>query len=361
VSSAPPIHGRHQSIVYREPRSGDTLTVFANGDWVHEFGDGREPVQGHRLTGLKLHLLGQAVFGSGGREPSTQLEAGDDCHWITYRGRRICITDGHGRHERVSLVDTARDTDHQWGFTATEAERKDFANQLAAIYGMRRDSILIEPGDGPAFRVGDTPFMEGGHYTPMTRTITLWADDHSPAAIGEMVPHEVMHYKFDLFMEQVKKENAAFKQDSETLRPGETLGHGHVTPRQRELLVDPVGSDRLTAEGARLYPALAVLRDFQDEMAADKNRAGIASYAMGMSDYAAAYWKAFLAGKTQTDRALNETLAELHRYTANKPDGQIPHPYLGYGKEARAEGQPQGREVWQRFYTGVLANAKKPV
>jgi len=96
VSASPTEEGQHQSIVYREPQSGDRMTVFANGDWVHVFADGTA-TEGHRLAGLKLHLFARDFLGPTLRDPSAQLEAADAeaCHWITKNGRRICITGGH--------------------------------------------------------------------------------------------------------------------------------------------------------------------------------------------------------------------------------------------------------------------------
>lgn len=113
---------RHQHVVYHDPESGDTVTVFANGDWVHERSDGTSK-QGRTLLGLKAHLVKEEILPSFKGRPPLSLVRGvmdtgmlegkssqpmaraagwdPECRWRTIPGRGpICITEFHREHGR---------------------------------------------------------------------------------------------------------------------------------------------------------------------------------------------------------------------------------------------------------------------
>lgn len=121
----------------------------------------------------------------------------------------------------------------------------------------------------------------------------------APSLVPEILAHEIMHQKFNAFMDATNAQGKLRVEDIKT-RP------------TKEIFLNN-SSDQMTPEFAAKYPALNALAKFQENIT-DRAKED------GVTRYSAEWWAAWNAGKVQTHNAITETLAEMtsQKYLAEK-------------------------------------------
>ena len=286
-------------------------------------------------------------------------EAADACHWITYQGRKICIADGHGRHEPTAAAPPAPKA---WGATATAEDAADLARDIARHYGLRESQVAVHLGDGPLRKFDEWEFREGGHYSPETDSITLFTDEHTQFQMMSMAAHEAGHHEWHVFRDEAQAEYRAIEAE---IAPSETNPkHLGTTVKERELFVNPVESTLLKPEARSKFPTYAAQEIFFDALGergrpeAQKARADIIAFGKAVSPYAKGWWDAYESPSNRSVNlyaAVNETLAEIKRRLATDWEGKWPAMISSGGTLYAGVQITKGRGPWEKLYNAVQA------
>ena len=186
-----------------------------------------------------------------------------------------------------------------------------WAKQIAMEkFGLPRDAaekVAARAGDGPGFTVGTEKYpAEGGHFNPHTGEIVAWLDNiRDRIQVQEILAHETFHAKFHVVTDELERQGKSAYDDWKALADAKGSRYADA-----QMYVKPVESDVLKEPYASKYRLLSEYRKIMEPSDMMKT---IAAEGSLVSDYAAKYWKAWNEGKMPTDRALNETLAEVER------------------------------------------------
>lgn len=152
-----------------------------------------------------------------------------------------------------------------------------------------------------------------------------------PNGIAGVVAHEIMHAKYDALTKDYRRERDAMEKDPDYRKensvkwvPFDANNPEHVASKERGEMITTDGQVRERTKGfmnpdgslnepyASRYP---LYQKYNDATGGTRKGNSIEDFAKtdGVSQYSKDYWTDWANGKTSTDHALHETLAEIAR------------------------------------------------
>jgi len=159
--------------------------------------------------------------------------------------------------------------------------------------------------------------------------ITIWPDQVIPSELREVMAHEVMHERFNYFLDQYETEQSAATAASSAAdweKPASPL--------------DPQG--RVRPEWVDKYPLVAAVsaNDLMDPFKMSETD--------GVSDYSKSWWKAWGDATANSKSAFHETLAEIAANEVKASGGRKQDPFLTVESK---QWPKTGADNWARLYT----------
>ncbi len=181
-------------------------------------------------------------------------------------------------------------------------EQRKWVNEQVRAGGYQ-GGVMVMPGNGPKFDVGEAHYTEGGHYSPGTDNVVVYLDSETPEGAAGIAAHEGAHGLWHAAKSVLERQAAALK-----VLPQPT---GLMEHEQRSWPERSVGEDRLNPRLKDQFPLTYALRELQAPGMPE-----VAASGSNVSPYAAAWWKKWNAGGAHTDSAMNETVAEIEKLSS---------------------------------------------
>jgi SPP1 gp7 family putative phage head morphogenesis protein len=218
----------------------------------------------------------------------------------------------------------------------TPDDVKQYADELARVWGYDQNKVVVRQGEGPRFVRGDVTWTEIGNCDLRTGDITIhdngnWSNYRK---VRRLVTHELMHGTYETVWTRFEDERRAIMAHDDALvrawdaeHPGESLG---ARARGIRELAMTRASGELKPEHKDSYPTYARVQSVFEQSYSDLIRDD------GVTPYSEAYWRDALKGRVSYHIAVHETLAEMA--AVHETTGTVP-----------------GSKTWKKYYKTVRA------
>ena len=238
------------------------------------------------------------------------------------------------------------------------------AAEITKSFGFTPDKLTITDQDYK-FKIGDKEYTAAGTAHQDTKEIKIYAGSWAqnwPTGLPGVMAHEIMHQKYNAYMDDLSKEREALNQlNKDMSTPAPERMSGVNSDRYWKEVETPSGSLR------EPYDKQFPLVQFQNELMGDSNDYEAMRKEDGCTNYSKAYWDdASKSGSATGFRTcFHETLAEMARLDYEKklglPGREGDYKEIGAPPRVKANGfltiKPSVR--WRKLYDMVNKNWKK--